>query len=132
VTTRLVRTSRGWIAFLFNEGRAVGTSVQVTVFDEDGLGDEPKAWTSKHGFRGGESFDEFLIDEAGLPEGEAEDLAANVLGRWLEEWRRAGGEESSRSFDRLYILFVAGVLVVLALAFLGFALIVWRLVDWIG
>lgn len=133
MTTRLARTSRGWIAFAFSEGRAVrGDSVQATIFDENGLGEDTKAWMRKYGYSGGESLDEFLREQADLPDDEASELARKVLGPWLEEWRREGGEEETRAIGRLFMLLSGAALVVVGLAFLGFALIVWRLTDWIG
>jgi hypothetical protein len=117
---------------VFDEGWPFGTSVQTTTFDDEGSGTEPKAWTSKYGYSGGESFEEFLVKEADLPPEEAADLGAKVFGPWLEEWRRTGGEESIRGFNRFYLVLAGGVLVVLGLAFLGLALVVWRLTDWIG
>jgi hypothetical protein len=130
VTTRLARTSLGWIAVEFIEFNAVGTVVKIIAFDEDGLGGHPRTWTSRHGSaRGRESFEDFLVHEADLPREEARALAAKVAGPWLAELRD-GGTDSSR-IDRFTVLFYGGIIAILALAFLGFALIVWRVTDWL-
>jgi hypothetical protein len=110
----------------------VAISVQATIFDESGLGQDTKTWTRKYGYSGGESLDEFLHEQADLPKDEAADLAAKALGPWLEEWRRGGGEEETRAFNRFFLLFAGGAVIVLGLAFLGFALIVLRVAESIG
>jgi hypothetical protein len=133
VITRLARTSRGWIAIEFTEGRPWGTGVLTITFDEEGRGGDAKRWTTRYGYGPGPlPFDDFLVNEAELPPEEASELADKVLGPWLEEWRREGGQADTRAFNRFYVRFMAGVLATVALAFLGFALIVWRLTDWIG
>jgi hypothetical protein len=125
---RLVQTSRGPIEIEISENRVHGLWVAVSPFAESGWQARPtKAWTSKQ--NGGESLSQFLASFVALPAEEAAHLAADVQGRWREEWTKSGGDAETRSLERWTNVAVMAVTVVVLLALVGLGLVIWLIVT---
>jgi hypothetical protein len=124
---RLVTTSRGPVAIdLEGQISLVGTQVTLTGFGADGWEDAVGVWAGKHG-QG--TLAEFMTTYIQIPKPEAEELAKDVLGPWLDEWAARGGEEEARKIKRWSRWFSVGVAVVVALALAGLVALVLLLVT---
>jgi hypothetical protein len=124
---RLVTTSRGPVVIdLEGAMSVVGTQVKLVVFGTGGWEDAVGVWSSR-GDQG--TLAEFMTTHMKIPEPEAEQLATDVLGPWLDEWAARGGEEEARQVERFSRWFFGGVALVVALALVGLVALVVVLVG---
>jgi len=124
---RLVTTSRGPVAIDLEGATSLGgTQVKLVAFGADGWEDAVAVWA---GGGGQGTLAEFMTAYMRIPEAEAEQLAKNVLGSWLDEWAARGGEDEARRVKRFSRWFFGGVAVVLALALVGLGALVVVLVG---
>jgi len=103
----------------------VGTQVRLTAFGADGWEDEVGLWA---GGKGQGTLAEFMTTYIKIPQPEAEQLANDVLGPWLDEWELRDGE-LDRKIKRASRWFFAGAALVVALALVGLVALVVVLVD---
>jgi hypothetical protein len=123
---RLVETSRGLTLIdLEGPGAVGGVLVSLTAFGADGWEDEAGDWA---GLKGQGTLAEFMTTYIKIPQSEAEQLAADVLGPWLDEWERLDGE-AARKIRRDSRWFFSGVALVVLLAIVGFVGLVVSLVG---
>ena len=122
----MIQTSRGSAVVDLDQTHRVGVVVRVIGFDSEGWGDEGKSWFANHSR---ETLGQYLANKLSLPANEAETLASDVLGPWLAEWERRGGKRNAREVARWTTWFLAGVVLLLALAIIGTAALVWVLVT---
>jgi hypothetical protein len=117
---RLVSTSRGPVELELAQNRILGTEIALTTFGPDGWQDATKLWTDRVGHDSREqTLAQFLEAYAQIPKPEAERLADDVLGPWLEERKARGGDEGDRFVDRWTLKALASAAVVVALALAG-------------
>jgi len=122
---RLVRTSRGWMAFWLLEQRWSGFSVSVDRFGEDGWengGDEGHKW---FGRESDETLERFLMSSVELPAWEAVDIASQLQGPWKDEWLERGGKRDMRLLGRFALWVFIGLALVAVFTLMGIAFIVW-------
>ena len=103
----------------------VGTQVRITAFSADGWEDDVGLWSGK---KGQGTLAEFMTTYIKIPQPEAEQLAKDVLGPWLDEWELRDGE-LDRKIKRASRWFFSGVALVVLLAIVGFVALVVLLVG---
>lgn len=73
------------------------------------------------------SLGDFLASFAGLPREEADALALEIQGTWIDEWRARGGEQAEHELRHFTNRLLVTVAVVVALAITGIVLAIWLL-----
>jgi len=128
---RLVTTSRGPVAIdLDGEMSLTGTQVHLVAFGADGWEDAVGMWANNDGRAPGQgTLVEFMTTYIQIPTEEAEQLAKDVLGPWLDEWAARGGAEEARKIRRFSRWFLSWAAVVVALAVFGLVALVVLLVG---
>lgn len=107
----------------------VGVRVVLTAFGADGWEDEVGLWAQTAEQDQG-TLTEFMTKHLGIPKPEAEELAKDVLGPWLEEWETRDGEQA-RNIKRASRWFVGGAVLVVALALVGLVALGVLLIRWL-
>jgi hypothetical protein len=119
---RLIQTSRGTAVF---DLLGAGLGIRVISFGSDGWEDRDKTWYEVAEEQNQQSLGQFLAVELAVPSDEAEALARTLLGPWTDEWRSRGGERDAKTVGRLAVAFVASLAILLLLACLAIALVIW-------
>lgn len=107
--------------------RLTGFSVSVRVFGKDGweVG-EKQSWSAK---KSDETLARFLLSSMQLSGPEATDLASQLQGQWRDEWLASGGRQTARWAERVGLGILSGVALLILLALVGVAFLVWLLVT---
>ncbi len=106
----------------------LGTTVRVKVYDENGWLRDSGTWSPEYGHHSrDESLPVFLSSFVGLPEAEANELAASIQTEWRAEWRARGGESHDRFVNRFAITAIVALAALFLLAIVGVILLVWVL-----
>ena len=126
---RVVATSEGLISVNLNPDQRLGParmgfSATIVVFGADGWEVKGKTWNRKYA---DSALGEFLASFVGLPREEAEALATDIQGAWIDEWRARGGEADDRDLRRFANRFLVAVALVVAFALAGIILSIWFL-----
>jgi hypothetical protein len=118
---RIVETASGW--FLIElQTIANETTVTVARIERDGLVGDKKAWADRWGHHArDETLAEFLV-ERGIASADAQSLADEIVGSWVERWREsAEGHRAARisrwTGSALYVIFTFLVVAVAAIAY---------------
>jgi hypothetical protein len=127
---RLIDTSTGSAVLDLDRLAGAGWHLRVTRFGADGWEDGGAIWFEHtEAMTRPRTLPEFLSSELGVPTAEAEGLAQDILGPWLQQWESRGGRERAKGVNRLSATLMAGVGVLIVLACLGVALLIWLLVT---
>jgi hypothetical protein len=125
---RLVRTSTGHAVIELDQLVRAGVHVSLTTFAADGWQVDDRSWYELHPPDPPRAeLWTFLAYHLGIPPGEAESLAADIMGPWLEDWKRRGGARDAKRVGRLTVGLISVLIVLLALAVVAIGLLVWLL-----
>jgi hypothetical protein len=125
---RLVGTSAGQALIELDRPLGREIHVGVTTFGADGWEEDSSSWLELHPPQPPrQELFAFLNYHLGIPPDEAKTLAAELTGPWLDEWERRGGVEEARTTRRLAVGLTSVLIVLLALAVVAIALLLWLL-----
>jgi len=125
---RLIQTSVGRAVLDLDRFMGAGLHLRITRFGADGWEDGGKTWFEEtQMMTDPQTLPEFLAAELGVPSAEAEELAQGILGPWLQQWESRGGKEQTKATNRLSLALMGGLSVLIVLACLGVALLIWLL-----